>query len=197
MSRERGLPWKIVGVCSLAFVTQAVGQEAPQGLDEALGGQAAKREEPKQGTPPLVLSPVFWSPSPTANKFIKELRQTKTKDLPSADTPYRETDPWAPTFRSKNPPLSPERTTVYVALFDPAPGTSLDQRCVEIGAEIEAERFRIEKSGTLRGREAVAAAASVNVWARHEGARLTRMLDPKSDIYQERLLGMQRRRGPG
>lgn len=196
MSRKR-LPWIMVGVCSLAFVTQAVGQEVPQGLDQALSGQAAKRMEPKRETPPLVLSPVFWSPSPNASEFIKELRQTKTKDFPSADTPYREADPWAPTFRSKNPPLSPERTTVYVALSDPAPGTSLDQRCIEIGAEIEAERLRIEKNGTPRGKEAVTAAASVNVWARHEGARLARMLDPKSDVYQERLLGMQRRRGPG
>ena len=190
MSRKR-LPWIMVGVCSLAFVTQAVGQEAPQGLDQALGGQAAKRVEPKRETPPLVLSPVFWSPSPNASEFIKELRQTKTKDLPSADTPCQEADPWAPTFRSKNPPLSPERTTVYLALSDPAPGTSLDQRCVEIGAEIETERFRIERNGTLRGKEVVAAAASVNVWAKHEGARLARMLDPKSDTYQRRLLGMR------
>ena len=67
------------------------------------------------------------------------------------------------------------------------PGTSLDQRCEQIRAEIESELARIEKNGTPQGKEAVAAAC-VNVWARHEGARLAGMLDPKSDIYQQRLL---------
>ena len=143
-----------------------------------------------------MLAPEFWSPSPSQSDFIRELRETETTKLPSADTPYPEADPNASTFRSKNPPLSPERTIAYVALADPAPGTSLDQRCEQIRAEIETEHVRIEKNGSPQGKEAVAAAC-VNVWARHEGARLAGMLDPKSDVYQQRLLRMLAERGPG
>ena len=138
----------------------------------------------------------FWSPSPSQSDFIRELRETDTAKLPSADTPYPEADPNASTFRSKNPPLSPERTIAYVALADPAPGTSLDQRCEQIRAEIEAEHARIEKNGTPQGKEAVAAAC-VNVWARHEGARLAGMLDPKSDVYQQRLAHARRQEARG
>ena len=168
----------------------------PQGLDEALSGQVALKPEPKRETPRIMLAPEFWSPSPSQSDFIRELRETETTKLPSADTPYPEADPNASTFRSKNPPLSPERTIAYVALADPAPGTSLDQRCEQIRAEIESELARIEKNGTPQGKEAIAAAC-VNVWARHEGARLAGMLDPKSDVYQQRLLRMLAERRPG
>ena len=200
MFREHGLPWKIVGFFSLALAPPglrwAQAQQVPQGLDEVLSGQVAVKPEPKRETPRIVLAPEFWSPSPSQSDFIRELRETETAKLPSADTPYPEADPNASTFRSKNPPLSPERTIAYVALADPAPGTSLDQRCEQIRAEIEAELARIEKNGTPQGKEAVAAAC-VNVWARHEGARLAGMLDPKSDVYQQRLARCSQRGGPG
>ena len=161
-------------------------QEMRRGLDEALSGQVARPPEPKRVIPRIVLAPEFWSPSPSQSDFIRKLRETETTNLPSADTPYPEADPGALSYRSKNPPLSPERTIAYVALADPAPGTSLEQRCEQTRAEIEAESARIEKNGAPQGRETVAAAC-VNVWARHEGARLAGMLDPKSDVYQQRL----------
>ena len=192
MFREHGLPWKIVGFFSLALAPPglrwAQAQQVPQGLDEVLSGQVVVKPEPKRETPRIMLAPEFWSPSPSQSDFMRELRETETTKLPSADTPYPEADPNASTFRSKNPPLSPECTIAYVALADPAPGMSLDQRCEQIRAEIEAEHARIEKNGSPQGKEAVAAAC-VNVWARHEGARLARMLDPKSDVYQDSGLG--------
>ncbi|MGZ3481624.1 MAG: hypothetical protein ACXU81_14820, partial [Myxococcaceae bacterium] len=40
-------------------------------------------------------------------------------------------------------------------------------------------------------------AACVKVWARHEGARLERRLDPRGDIYQQRLVRMRAKRRPG
>ena len=200
MFREHGLPWKIVGFFSLALappgLTWAQAEVLPQGLDEALRGQVAPKPEPKRETPRIMLAPEFWSPSPSQSDFMRELRETETTKLPSADTPYPEADPNASTFRSKNPPLSPERTIAYIALADPAPGTSLDQRCEQIRAEIESELARIEKNGTPQGKEAPAAAC-VNVWARHEGARLAGMLDPTSDVYQQRLLRMLAERVPG
>src|SRR5512135_2445652 len=101
MSRARGLPWRLVVICSLALATPGVGQEAPRGLDDALRGQVPKRVEPKRETPPVVLAPVFWSPSPTVSDFIRELRQTETADLPSADTLCSGADPDASTFQSK------------------------------------------------------------------------------------------------
>ncbi|MGZ3316501.1 MAG: hypothetical protein ACXU95_04280, partial [Isosphaeraceae bacterium] len=119
----------------------------PQGLDEALSGQVPPKPQPKRETPRIMLAPEFWSPSPSQSDFIRELRETETSKLPSADTPYPEADPNASNFRSKNPPLNPERTIAYVALADPAPGMSLDQRCEQIRAEIEAELARIEKNG--------------------------------------------------
>jgi len=203
MFREHGLLWKIVGFFSLALAPPGLrwaqaqqAQQVPQGLDEALSGQVAVKPEPKRETPRILLAPEFWSPSPSQSDFIRKLRETETSKLPSADTPYPEADPNASTFRSKNPPLSPERTIAYVALADPAPGTSLDQRCEQIQAGIEAEHARIEKNGTPQGKEAVAAAC-VNVWARHEGARLAGMLDPRSDVYQQRLARMLAERRPG
>ncbi|MGZ3300984.1 MAG: hypothetical protein ACXWO3_08900, partial [Isosphaeraceae bacterium] len=200
MFREHGLPWKLVGFFSLALappgLTWAKAQQMPQGLDEALSGQVARPAEPKREISRIMLAPEFWSPSPSQSDFIRHLRETETTKLPSADTPYPEADPNASNFRSKNPPLSPERTIAYVALADPAPGMSLDQRCEQIRAEIESELARIEKNGTPQGKEAVAAAC-VNVWARHEGARLAGMLDPKSDVYQQRLLRMLAERTPG
>ena len=51
-----------------------------------------------------MLAPEFWSPSPSQSDFIRELRETETAKLPSADTPYPEADPNASNFRSKNPP---------------------------------------------------------------------------------------------
>ena len=200
MFRDHDLPWKLVGFFSLALappgLTSAQAEVLPQGLDEALRGQVAVKPQPKRETPRIMLAPEFWSPSPSQSDFIRHLRETETTKLPSADTPYPEADPNASNFRSKNPPLSPERTIAYVALADPAPGTSLDQRCEQIRAEIESELARIEKNGTPQGKEAIAAAC-VNVWARHEGARLAGMLDPTSDVYQQRLLRMLAERGPG
>jgi len=200
MFREHGLPWKLVGFFSLALappgLTWAQAEQVPQGLDEALSGQVARPAEPKRETPRIVLAPEFWSPSPSQSDFIRHLRETETTKLPSADTPYPEADPNASNFRSKNPPLSPKRTIAYVALADPAPGTSLDQRCEQIRAEIGSELARIEKNGTPQGKEAIAAAC-VNVWARYEGARLAGMLDPTSDVYQQRLLRMRAERTPG
>ena len=195
MSHEHGMPWKIVGFCSLALAAPGVAREAPQGLDEALSGQVA-RPEPRREMPRVVLPPEFWSPSPTASDFIRELRETETTKLPSADTPYRGEDPNASTARSRNPPLSPERTIAYVALADPVPGTRLDERCEQIREEIEAECLRIEKNGAPQGKEAIGAAC-VNVWARHEGARLAGMLDPKGDLYQRRFLRMREEEARG
>ena len=174
----------------------AQAQQVPQGLDEALSGQAAPKPEPKRETPRIMFAPEFWSPSPSQSDFIRHLRETETSKLPSADTPYPEADPNASTYRSKNPPLIPERTIAYVALADPVPGTSLDQRCEQIRAEIESELARIEKNGTPQGKEAIAAAC-VNVWARHEGARLAGMLDPKGDTYRQRFLRMRAESRPG
>ena len=90
MFREHSLPWKIVGFFSLALappgLTSAQAQQVPQGLDEALSGQVVPKPEPKRETPRIVLAPEFWSPSPVQSDFIRELRKTKTTDLPSADT---------------------------------------------------------------------------------------------------------------
>jgi hypothetical protein len=190
MSREHGLPWTIVGFCSLALATPGLPQDASQGLDEALRGQVAKSAEPKRETPRMVVPIEFWSPSPSASDFIRELRETETTKLPSAETPYPEADPNAGTSRSRNSELSPEHTIIYAALSDPLPGTSLDRRCDQIRAEIEAERARIEKNGNFAGKGAVAAAC-VRVWARHEGARLAGMLDPTGEVYRQRLAWMR------
>ena len=112
MFREHGLPWKLVGFFSLALAPPdlrwAQAEQVPQGLDEALSGQVAVKPQPKRETPRIMLPPEFWSPSPSQSDFIRELRETETTKLPSADTPYPEADPNASNFRSKNPPLSPD-----------------------------------------------------------------------------------------
>jgi hypothetical protein len=190
MSRQHGLPWTIVGFSFLALAPLGGAQEVPRGLDEALSGQAARREPKGASSPRVAIAPEFWYPSPSASDLIRELRETETTKLPSADTPYPEPDRNAGTSRSANPPLSPERTIIYAALSDPLPGTNLDRRCDQIRAEIEAER------GNLPRKEAIAAAC-VKVWARHEGARLVRMLDPTSDVYRQRLARMRVQRRPG
>ncbi len=178
--------WTAVGFCCLVLAPVAWAQDAPEGLDEALSGQVAKPKPKRAPAPRVVLAPEFWSPSPSVSNFIRELRETETTKLPAADTPYRDADPMAGTSRSSNPQLSPQRTIIYAALSDPLPGTSLERRCDQIRAELEVERARVGIT-----------AACVKVWARHEGARLARILDPTSDVYQRRLARMRAEKRPG